>query len=275
MILSFCLLFVYVVSSWRPIDIPVQRWNRPLLYEPIKLRENHQYTTIQAYNQWKLLPVYWPKNSVVQLIYCLVPNKKHPVLLELVYTAFDMWNQCIPKVVVSGINLTFVGYCNQSHSYGMIILRPIRRNDTVGTVIRNRNQTITIELDIRLMQSAGLFYNVLLHEIGHLLGCDHPNRESDEGRMSTMLYTTLLSRDLDIIQDNEYNTLQVGDITCLHQLYIRDFSQYIMMNVQNIVPRYPAWKHISGQWDAEVPLSIPTTAADTSVIWTGFFEDLG
>ena len=108
LLLRYCVVVVCLVS-WQPIDEQVVKWDDvpPLNAVPNDVVSD---TEDQTKYQWALLPHRWPYKQV-QLSYCLTRSEKHQVLLVLVQTAFDEWNQFLPHDTLFGLNLTFAGYC--------------------------------------------------------------------------------------------------------------------------------------------------------------------
>ena len=266
------LLLSYGVAgalNWQPIDQQVMRWDDvPELgvYYP-----DVDQVTDNTANQWALMPFRWVY-TLVQLPYCLVRHARHPILLDLIQTAFDEWNMYLPHNTRLGLNLTFLGYCanTDANTIGRIILgKPVENSP--GLTDR-RSYKPTIHIDARLTQSAGTFYNIMLHEIGHVIGCDHPNVQPGIFGSGTSVMTSGVSvLDGRLIQHNQYAVVMLGDAECLRRLYDRDFRGLLVPDPKFVVPInpvYPAHKHVSGVWTVEVPVSVPTTAADTSVAWS-------
>ena len=280
------------IASWEPVDAPIQEWIGPLLVPSIDpVLMGRIESGPGAAERYMIAPVSWPK-AIVQLNYCVVNNPLHPVLMELIETAFDAWGSYLPAVGIEydtahrGLNFTFDGYCpigtvGHQEEDGLLTINLGRTiMDTTGITSRRFAlgtshpsgmimEGADMALDVRLMQSAGLFYNTLLHETGHLLGCDHPDRDPSSAPMSVMGSSVWLETGFGVVQENWYNILQPGDVKCLSSLYARDFPGVLLPDpllVYPIVPRYPAHLHVSGDQNAEVPLYIPVSAADRSVL---------
>jgi len=107
-----------------------------------------------------------------------------------------------------------------------------------------------ITLNMCLLQSSGTFYNVLLHELLHIIGLDHPETRND----SVMSYgVRAKDSTLETIrQDDFYINIQPEDIRNIHAIIIRDFPDakipsvdYLETYIPNILPT----SHVSGTTD--------------------------
>jgi hypothetical protein len=254
MIVFTLFLGVAVSLNWQPIDKHVARWGDvpQLKPGPSAVLDLVQDRTTE---QWEVMP-YWRPYELVQLPYCLVRNVKHQVMLDLVQTAFDAWNQYVSHDALLGLNLSFTGYCVDPRAPMMITLgKPAE--DTPGVTIREftaygRVISSRVHIDVRLTQSAATFYNILLHEIGHVIGCDHPRVQSGVFRAATSVMAgRIMISGNRLVQEAQYAFARLGDAECIRRLYLRDFPGVIVPDpyrVVPIVPVYPAHKHVSGQW---------------------------
>jgi hypothetical protein len=246
--------------------------------------------TQESASQWALSDVSWP-NNLIQLSYCLIVNPRHPIMRELIDAAFDAWGQYLPAVGFSaglaarGLNFTFSGACrNPAASMSAddnLLTISLEKPEMASTGVTSRRfrdgttedpfvsmRGADLQLDVRLMPSAGLFYNTLLHEAGHLLGCDHPARAPNKASDAVMSSSVTLVGQK-VLQENTYNYLRPGDLACVRELYLRDFPGIRIPNQASVVPmipNYPASRHVSGVWDAAVPQSVDLSVADVSVL---------
>lgn len=277
--------------NWNPVDPPLTSWDtRPLLNPYDSTLDSYGTAGAADATEWAIVPVSWP-NTIVQLSYCLVQSETHIVLQELIETAFNAWSQYLPSVDVGsgltprGLNLTYQGYCTDPETRpaadGESLTISLEKPSLATTGVTTRRfveggiqrPTLTLrdahmKLDARLMPSAGLFYNTLLHEVGHLLGCDHPKR-TPGSRARSVMGSSVTMRAGEILQESHYTSVSLGDIACIRELYMRDFPGVLLPtpdDLESIIPKYPASRHVSGRWDAAVPLSVPLTVADVSVL---------
>jgi hypothetical protein len=206
-------------------------------------------------HQFSLLNGTWPKAQ--QIPFCL-KKTEHLVMLEIIEIAFLAWQQYVP---MDKLNLTFSGYCKEQTQNVIFLQKPSDQavvGVTTRTLQNGKISNVQIEIDARLTPSAGLFYNILLHELGHVIGCGHPTLAQDEKRMTVMSYSTISIEDR-LLQNNFYITIAPGDIQCIQQLFSLQ-----NLEIYSIVPSYPAWKHISGIWDIPVPVSV--NIEDASIV---------
>lgn len=223
----------------------------------------------------------WP-HTLVQLRYCLVPNPRHVIYKPLITTAFEAWGDYLPAVKTVGLNLTYSGECEFAvpvDSPSLTLTLEKTSMDSPGVTTRDytlpdlqhpniQMKSSRVQIDARLTQSAGTFYNVLLHELGHTIGCDHPRIVPARTVMGNVVYVEAHDGKDGLRQDNSYITLQPGDVSCVHKVYERDFPEVKLPNavlVQPRVPDYPAHKHVSGNRAINVPEFILLDAADNSI----------
>jgi hypothetical protein len=77
-----------------------------------------------------------------------------------------------------------------------------------------------ITVNIHLLNRAASFYNVLLHELLHLIGLDHPNPPMLHALIS---HTVRRDNNKSIIHDNVYKQLSWYDIMTTHFIIARNF----------------------------------------------------
>ena len=121
----------------------------------------------------------------------------------------------------------------------------------------------SVYVDVRVLQSAASFYNVLLHELLHCVGLDHHKILQLENVMS---YRVRRSVDYQVLQDHDYITLQPGDIRGMHAILRRDKPNFIIGNPRTIgayVPSIDGNAHVSGTDLYFLPPSI-TIPSDTN-----------
>jgi hypothetical protein len=104
-----------------------------------------------------------------------------------------------------------------------------------------------VTIDTRITQSCGLFHNVLLHELAHVLGMQH-----NKFAGSIMNFAVALYPNMSIIQQVEYASLSGEDIAYLQFLYDSQRFQYIFTH-----PSVQPFSHISGKSSYRLYSSIP------------------
>lgn len=157
---------------------------------------------------------------VVSLSLCTI-DTTFRVELDLIQTAFGSWNDLLPV----GSQLIYTGTCNTAlgkhGKNGISTITYEHLEGTAGTTTSYQGSPERdVKLDVWQLQTAAMFYNVLLHELGHVVGLGH---SKPYDRHSIMGYT--LARDqLGLVQDGQYATIRVNDVIALHKLYIYDMK---------------------------------------------------
>lgn len=136
---------------------------------------------------------------------------------DLLDTAVLSWNDVLPL----DRQLLHTGVCSTVYSkHGRNGVSTITLAPLSGTAGTTSSYQGSVEKDVKLdpaqLTTAGLFYNVLLHELGHVVGLDHP-RPFD--RNSIMGYT--LARDPlgRLRQDDQFASIRVNDVLAIHKLW--------------------------------------------------------
>ena len=106
------------------------------------------------------------------------------------------------------------------------------------------NQGCNITINVCALQTAASFYNVLLHEVLHAIGLEHPSPIINNSIMS---YITYININKSSLYDNIYRLIADIDIYNIKYILYRDFSSsYIQNNKQQTTPLYSAQLHVSG-----------------------------
>ena len=106
------------------------------------------------------------------------------------------------------------------------------------------NQGCNITINVCALQTAASFYNVLLHEVLHAIGLEHPNPIINNSIMS---YITYININKSSVYDNIYRLIADIDIYNIKYILYRDFSSsYTQNNKQQTTPIYSAQLHVSG-----------------------------
>ena len=106
------------------------------------------------------------------------------------------------------------------------------------------NQGCNITINVCALQTAASFYNVLLHEVLHAIGLEHPNPIINNSIMS---YITYININKSSVYDNIYRLIADIDIYNIKYILYRDFSSsYTQNNKQQTTPLYSAQLHVSG-----------------------------
>jgi hypothetical protein len=219
-------------------------------------------------NEYKIVDFSWQTN-VTNIFFCLEPNG-YEVLPELYLTVFDMYNSILISPFqqdATGLKLLLTNpqHCesNRTHTIAGEVINKLtfgptkngasavtERKFASGTAIDRRITLFggDVVIDTRVLQSAGLFYNVLLHEVGHVLGLDHT--VSTETVMGHRIRASVQN---EVIQQENYLVLEPGDVRGIHAVLARDKPAYappfITKETYQFVPSYPAKKHASGTYE--------------------------
>ena len=171
--------------------------------------------------------------------FCLVSNKGLEPENVLVYTAFASWNRYLPGYA----QLSYTGVCTHTTKSVPDGIDTIAFKDVEGsagrtgtTVVKDkRNNIISTEfdiwIDVKELRSASLFYNVLLHELGHVVGLKHPHGYDPT---SVMGYNLKVGQSGQYIID-DYIAVSINDIIALRVVH----NHHPLVLYQSTVPAFP------------------------------------
>lgn len=242
----------------------------------------YEYDDINVFDQTKLdkgydvnvpffmpsiIPIEWDASMKV-LPFCVETNGI-PVNKKLIESAIDNVNLYLysGNIDTTALYLYVNEYKNTSCPDTNLKIKLIKDNNVKkapgycsrkfisGTV--NSPKALYIGCDITLnaciLQSSATFYNVLLHELLHVVGLDHPDNKDD----SVMSYGVIAKdRTLqNIRQDTEYISVTKTDMENIRAIVIRDFPDASLPVISNIpdeisfgpyIPTINASLHMSG-----------------------------
>jgi hypothetical protein len=190
-------------------------------------------------------------SEISVLNYCLVNDEEFKIHEPVIETAFDVVN----SYLYNGLNTPlFLNYISNDTSLGCDHYINITSDSYIGFCTRefitNNNVLAYIGCSITLnacnLQTAAVFYNVLLHELLHVVGLDHPVDISEE---SIMGYRVSVNEEGEILYDDRYSSVSLYDIQDIFYIIMRDFPNKKLPNYRYISkyePLYPPSRHISG-----------------------------
>jgi hypothetical protein len=191
-------------------------------------------------------PLPWAP-GISNINFCLITNKfeVHVPLITAAFQSINNFlspaplyfnfketdNQCDLFInITSNSNILHPGYCS-------------RTPRIINNVLYYYGCNITI--NICSLQTAASFYNVLLHELLHVIGIDHPQPPVAN---SVISYAVTLDSNNFTVYDLNYITLQFYDVHLIDTLIRRDFpSTKINHTLAKIfIPLFPGYRHVSG-----------------------------
>ena len=190
-------------------------------------------------------------SDISVLNYCLVNDEEFKIHEPVIETAFDVVN----SYLYNGLDTPlFLNYMSNDTSLGCDHYINITSDSYIGFCTRefitNNNVLAYIGCSITLnacnLQTAAAFYNVLLHELLHVVGLDHPVDITEE---SVMGYRVSVNEEGEIIYDDRYSSVSLYDIQDIFYIIMRDFPNKKLPNYRYISkyePLYPPSRHISG-----------------------------
>lgn len=189
--------------------------------------------------------------TISVLNFCLINEKSLEVHNPVIETAFDNVNSYLyngvntPLLLNYMYNDTSMGcdhYLNiTSDSYTGFCTREFT---TVDTKLYYTGCSIT--LNICDVQTAASFYNVLLHELLHVIGLDHPLNRNER---SIMGYRVSINSQGDTVYDDRYELITIEDVLDIYYIFNRDFPNKQLPDyrfIRKYEPIYPPSRHISG-----------------------------
>jgi len=227
------------------------------------------------------LAVPWlPKVSKVSL--CLLPS--YPVLPELYINAVAQVNS-FTAANAHGLRLEIVTACKPESStitFGPAGKPPANNvnnilGQTTRTLILNGSlcTRVAVAVDVRVLQTAGLFYSVLLHELLHAVGLNHPIPGTPPSL--SVMATSRQEVDGSILQQLSYSNIKRADIAALRLLMERDRPMYKFPKNSKFpwkFPIFPASGHVSGNNKYDVPIYLPLWWISRTEIGAKFYYTL-
>jgi hypothetical protein len=228
-------------------------------------RQVYSYQPNTGINEFRLIEFSW-RTNITNIVFCL-ENNGYNVLPELYLTVFDVFNSILISPLQQGatglkLSWSYPIQCEttKTHTvYGELINRLVfgpsengasgvtKRRFENGT-IDNPRITLTggdITIDVRVLQAASIFYNVLIHEVGHVLGLEHTI--SPDTVMGNRIRGTI---NHEVWQEDDYLLLKTGDVNGIRAILTRDkpgfTPPFITKQTYEFTPLYPADQHVSG-----------------------------
>jgi len=218
------------------------------------VKKNISEETEEVKQPYSFIPnvinIHWYSDISV-LNYCLVNDEEFKIHEPVIETAFDVVN----SYLYNGLDTPlFLNYMSNDTSLGCDHYINITSDSYIGFCTRefitNNNVLAYIGCSITLnacnLQTAAAFYNVLLHELLHVVGLDHPVDITEE---SVMGYRVSVNEEGEIIYDDRYSSVSLYDIQDIFYIIMRDFPNKKLPNYRYISkyePLYPPSRHISG-----------------------------
>jgi hypothetical protein len=225
------------------------------------------------------LSVPWSPKQKSTISLCLLPS--YAVLPELYSNAVNQINSFV-GTSVHGRRLEIISSLCAPDSSTIIFGPSIAAStniigSTKRSIILNSSYCVRVDVvvDVRVLQTAGLFYAVLLHELLHVVGLDHPIVEITQS-MSVMALTIPIN-DGGISQQKDYTAIKRADVSALRRLMARDRPAYKFPKATTspfIFPTYPASGHVSGDSKYAVPVQIPNWWLTRKEVGANFYYAL-
>ena len=224
------------------------------------------------------LSVPWSPKQKSTISLCLLPS--YAVLPELYINAVDQINSFV-GTSVNGRRLEIISSSCAPDSSTILFGPPIgARTNVIGStkrfLISNSSYCARVDVfvDVRVLQTAGIFYAVLLHELLHVVGLDHPIVESTQS-MSVMALVISIN-DGAILQQKDYTAIKRADVSALRRLMDRDRPAYKFPKTKSpfIFPTFPASFHVSGDRKYAVPVQIPLWWLTRNEVGANFYYAL-
>lgn len=212
-------------------------------------------------NDYQVIPFIWDASRKI-LNFCIETNDI-PVNTELIQDAFDNINSQLFTGNLATTALFFSMRTNTTCKETDLKIRFIQSKTTKsfspgyctrrfldGTI--NRPMILYVGCDITLnlcaLQSSASMYNVLLHELLHVVGLDHPEPPIENAVISYGVRVNDSSL-MNIYQDLEYATLHAFDIMNMRFIALRDFPDSSLPDprfIASYVPNIDPLHHVSG-----------------------------
>jgi hypothetical protein len=212
-------------------------------------------------DDYQVIPFIWDPSSKI-LNFC-IQSDDIPVNTELIQDAFDNINSQLFTGSLSTTSLFFSMRTNTTCKETDLKIIFVKSNNTKlfspgyctrrfldGTI--NRPMILYLGCDITLnlcaLQSSASMYNVLLHELLHVVGLDHPEPPVENAVISYGVRVNDSSL-MNIYQDAQYMTLNAFDIMNMRFIALRDFPDSTLPDprlIASYVPKIDPLLHVSG-----------------------------
>lgn len=212
-------------------------------------------------DDYQVIPFIWDQSSKI-LNFC-IENNDIPVNTELIQDAFDNINSQLFTGSLATTSLFFSMRTEKTCNETDLKIKFVQSNDTKsfspgyctrrfldGTI--NRPMILYLGCDITLnlcaLQSSASMYNVLLHELLHVVGLDHPEPPVEKAVISYGVRVNDSSL-MNIYQDAEFVTLNAFDIMNIRFIALRDFPDSTLPDprfIASYVPKIDPVLHVSG-----------------------------
>ena len=190
-------------------------------------------------------------SQISVLNYCLINNDEFKIHEPVIETAFDVVN----SYLYNGLDTPlFLNYMSNDTNMGCDHYINITSDSYIGFCTREftteNNNLAYIGCSITLnacdLQTSAAFYNVLLHELLHVIGLEHPVDINEE---SVMGYRVSINEEGEILYDDRYSSISLHDVQDIFYIISRDFPDKKLPNYRynaKYEPLYSPSRHISG-----------------------------
>lgn len=188
--------------------------------------------------------MFWPGGIPV---FCLLSNG-YDVYPNIIATVTQNLNLLLLSEVFKIIPSCDI--CNENQACNTLEFGPTSSGASATTTYKINMGSIlkvSVVIDTRIVQSAGLFHNVLLHEFVHVLGFQHNYTVG-----SIMNFTVKIRADYSVIQKVDFVGLHHLDIASIQSL--NNYSQWSYLYK---FPKIRAYHHVSGKSKYILPETCP------------------
>lgn len=211
--------------------------------------------------EYPVIPFIWDPTSKV-LEFCIEKPEDANIDLSIVQDAMDNINAQLYSGDISTMALYFMLNTEKECNTEDLKIKLVKRNNSIkspgyctrkflnGTIDRPMilYSGCDITLNICALQTYASLYNVLLHELLHVVGLDHPDPPVQGSVISYGVRVNDFSL-MNVIQDTTYVALQPFDIMNMRFIALRDFPNSILPDprmIASYIPKQNASGHIGG-----------------------------
>lgn len=212
--------------------------------------------------EYPVIPFVWDPTSKI-LEYCVESQDDVSVDLSIIQDAMDNINAQLYSGNISSTALYFTLNTQKKCKRDDMKIKLVKSRNSVkapgyctrkfinGTIYRPMvlYNGCDITLNVCALQTYASLYNVLMHELLHVVGLDHPDPPV-EGSVISYGVNVNDSSLMHIIQDKQYVTLQPFDIMNVRFIALRDFPKSILPDprlIASYAPKQNASGHIGGE----------------------------